>query len=181
MKDITTYINEVSKELAQRAYDKATGAQKNRIKKGYKVAHGEDLDTTDNVKLIKGTWEKGTVEYHGKRIKIEQTRQLLSNSHKHGGVYRDGLFWGKRCAAFPHGYCIGFLINDDIEDYNDPTLKYYWVDKDGKEHDSKEDWEKNSELFYDNPHTISVIPWEKVDKQKSLEGFVKRWILLQER
>ena len=33
MKDITTYINEVSKGLAQRAYNKATGAQKNRIKK----------------------------------------------------------------------------------------------------------------------------------------------------
>lgn len=181
MKDIVTYINEVSKELAQRTYNKATGAQKNRIKKLYKAAHGEDLDTADNVKLIKGTWEEGTVEYHDKRVKIKQTSQLLSTKYNNDHVYTDGLFWGKKCWGFPSGYCIGFLINNDIEDYNDPTLKYYWVDKDGKEHETKEDWDKNSATYYDNPHTISVIPWKKVDKQKSLEGFVKRWIILQER
>jgi len=47
MKDITTYINEVSKELAQRAYDKATGAQKNRIKKLYKEIYGDDVEKSD--------------------------------------------------------------------------------------------------------------------------------------
>ena len=47
MKDIITYINEVSKVLAQRAYNKATGAQKNRIKKLYKEIYGEDVEKSD--------------------------------------------------------------------------------------------------------------------------------------
>ena len=47
MKDIVTYINEVSKELAQRAYKKAKGAQKNRIKKLYKEIHGKDISIKD--------------------------------------------------------------------------------------------------------------------------------------
>lgn len=141
----------------------------------------KDTDKDDEVKLIKGTWEEGTVEYHNKRLKIKQTRQLLADNYEHDSVYKNGLFWGKACPAFPHGYNIGFLINDEIEDYNDPTLKYYWVDKKGNEHDTKSDWQNNSATYYDNPHTISVIPWEKVDKQKSLEGFIKRWVKLQEK
>lgn len=181
MKHLTQYINEVSKELAQRAYNKATGAQKNRIKKSYKEIYGDNLDTDDKVKLIKGTWENGTVEYHGKRVKIQQTRQLLADNYKNDSVYSNGLYWGHAVPAFPHGYYTGFLINGGIEDYNDPTLQYYWVDKNGNEHESKSDWEKNSRPYYDNPYTLKVIPWEKVDKQASLEGFVKRWILLQER
>lgn len=47
MKDIVTYINEVSKGLAQRAYNKATGAQKNRIKKLYKEIYGDDIEKSD--------------------------------------------------------------------------------------------------------------------------------------
>lgn len=47
MKDITTYINEVSKGLVQRAYHKATGAQKNRIKKLYKEIYGDDIEKSD--------------------------------------------------------------------------------------------------------------------------------------
>ena len=47
MKDITTYINEVSKGLVQRAYNKATGAQKNRIKKLYKEIYGDDIEKSD--------------------------------------------------------------------------------------------------------------------------------------
>ena len=47
MKDITTYINEVSKALAQRAYNKATGAQKNRIKTLYKEIYGGDVTKSD--------------------------------------------------------------------------------------------------------------------------------------
>ena len=47
MKDIVTYINEVSKGLAQRAYNKATGAQKNRIKKLYKEICGDDIEKSD--------------------------------------------------------------------------------------------------------------------------------------
>ena len=47
MKDITTYINEVSKGLVQRAYNKATGAQKNRIKKLYKEIYGGDINKKD--------------------------------------------------------------------------------------------------------------------------------------
>lgn len=47
MKDIVTYINEVSKDLVQRAYNKATGAQKNRIKKLYKEIYGDDVTKSD--------------------------------------------------------------------------------------------------------------------------------------
>jgi hypothetical protein len=47
MKDIVTFINEVSKGLAQRAYNKATGAQKNRIKKLYKEIYGDDVTKSD--------------------------------------------------------------------------------------------------------------------------------------
>lgn len=53
MKDITIYINEVSKGLAQKAYNKATGAQKNRLKKLYKEIYGDDIEktTVDNIKF----------------------------------------------------------------------------------------------------------------------------------
>ena len=47
MKDIVTYINEVSKGLVQKAYNKATGAQKNRIKKLYKEIYGDDIEKSD--------------------------------------------------------------------------------------------------------------------------------------
>jgi len=47
MKDIVTFINEVSKELAQRAYNKAIGAQKNRLKKLYKEIYGDDVTKSD--------------------------------------------------------------------------------------------------------------------------------------
>ena len=40
-------INEVSKGLVQRAYKKATGAQKNRIKKLYKEIYGDDITKGD--------------------------------------------------------------------------------------------------------------------------------------
>ena len=51
MKDIVIYINEVSKGLAQRAYNKATGAQKNRIKKLYKEIYGTDVNKSDISKI----------------------------------------------------------------------------------------------------------------------------------
>ena len=47
MKDIVTYINEVSRELAKNAYNKATGAQKNRLKKLYKEIYGDDVTKSD--------------------------------------------------------------------------------------------------------------------------------------
>ena len=47
MKDIITYINEVSKGLVQRAYNKAIGAQKNRLKKLYKEIYGDDVTKSD--------------------------------------------------------------------------------------------------------------------------------------
>ena len=68
----------------------------------------KDTDKDDEVKLIKGTWEEGTVEYHNKRLKIKQTRQLLADNYEHDSVYKNGLFWGKAFPAFPHGYNIGF-------------------------------------------------------------------------
>ena len=47
MKDIITYINEVSKGLVQRAYNKASSAQKNRLKKLYKEIYGDDIEKSD--------------------------------------------------------------------------------------------------------------------------------------
>ncbi len=54
MKDIVTYINEVSKGLVQKAYNKATGAQKNRIKALYKEIYGSDVAKSDvsNIKFV---------------------------------------------------------------------------------------------------------------------------------
>lgn len=54
MKNISEYIiNEVSKGLAQKAYNKATGAQKNRLKKLYKEIYGDDVEKTtlDKIKF----------------------------------------------------------------------------------------------------------------------------------
>lgn len=52
MKSIVEFINEaivneVSHGLAQRAYNKASGAQKNRIKKLYKEIYGKDVNEND--------------------------------------------------------------------------------------------------------------------------------------
>jgi len=51
MKDIVIYINEVSKGLVQRAYNKASGAQKNRFKKLYKEIYGDDVEKSDISKI----------------------------------------------------------------------------------------------------------------------------------
>ena len=50
MKSLRDYIFEVSKDLAKRAFDKAHGAQKNRIRKLYKQVNGEDLTDVDKDK-----------------------------------------------------------------------------------------------------------------------------------
>lgn len=49
MKNLKEYlqINEVSRALAKNAFDKATGAQKNRIKKLYKEIYNDDLEKSD--------------------------------------------------------------------------------------------------------------------------------------
>ena len=49
MKDLKEYlqINEVSRALVKKAFDKATGAQKNRIKKLYKEIYNDDLEKSD--------------------------------------------------------------------------------------------------------------------------------------
>ncbi len=138
------------------------------------------LNNDKEVILIKGTWNKGTVEYNGMRINISISGHWWDENYD--GRNGSGLVWYMTHVAYPRGYSRGFLINDDVKDYKDPTLKYYWVDKKGKEHDTKEDWEDNAtEWVYDNPISAHAIPWKKVDKEASIKGFIKRWVELQQR
>ncbi len=83
MKDIVTYINEVSKGLVQRAYNKATGAQKNRLKKLYKEIYGSDVAKSD-VSHIKFdvTPSEYRVDYYGIYTDNELLRILKTEFSK---------------------------------------------------------------------------------------------------
>lgn len=71
MKSISEFINEaivneVSHAFVQRAYNKASGAQKNRIKKLYQKIYGKDVSKSD-ISHIKFTVDKnkqGEITYH---------------------------------------------------------------------------------------------------------------------
>ena len=130
-------------------------------------------------RIIKGDLFNGEVEYNGVRVKVECTGFWWDDDHHRDG---NGLVWYMTHAAYPRGYSVGYLINDSVKDYEDPSLKYLWVDKAGVVHDTKEDWEKNAtEYIYDNPISRHGIPWSKADKEASIIEFIKRWIDLQKR
>jgi len=87
MKDIVTYINEVSKGLAQRAYNKASGAQKNRLKKLYKEIYGSDISESDvsHIKFVFNNQE--LVDAYGGEEEIKAAftmwpQNILDNIHK---------------------------------------------------------------------------------------------------
>lgn len=70
MKSITEFINEamvneVSHAFVQRAYNKASGAQKNRIKKLYQKIYGKDVSKSDtsHIKFILDKNKQGDLTY----------------------------------------------------------------------------------------------------------------------
>ena len=97
MKDIITYINEVSKGLAQRAYNKATGAQKNRIKKLYKEIYGDDVEKSDvsniNFNIDINKYDNDSYLRMVKSI-FSKWSQTAIDSIKKVSINGDGV-WGK--------------------------------------------------------------------------------------
>jgi len=131
-------------------------------------------------RIIKGTLYKGEVEYNGVRVKVECSGFWWDDqNHNRNG---NGLVWYMTHAAYPQGYSVGYLINDDVKDYTDPSLRYLWVDKKGVVHETEKDWKENAtEYIYDNPISKYGIPWSKADREASIIEFIKRWIDLQKR
>ena len=97
MKDIVTYINEVSKGLAQRAYNKATGAQKNRIKKLYKEIYGDDVEKSDvsniNFNIDINKYDNDSYLSMVKSI-FSMWSQTAIDSIKNVSISNNGM-WGK--------------------------------------------------------------------------------------
>jgi hypothetical protein len=97
MKDIVIYINEVSKGLVQRAYNKASGAQKNRFKKLYKEIYGDDVEKSDvskiNFNIDIDEYDNDSYLSMVKSI-FSKWSQTAINSIKKVSINSDGM-WGE--------------------------------------------------------------------------------------
>lgn len=137
MKDIVTYINEVSKKLVKRAYDKAEGAQKNRIKRLYKAVYDDEIDKDISYKFSIEQFEKLAKE-NGNGIYV---------------IYKDHL----SCDAW-----VMFAVkNNNIEDKKSPccwaTRNYYG---DGKPCGASVDLKNLIEKYSDLTLYISNLSYQ---------------------
>ena len=116
MKDLKEYlqINEVSRTLAKNAFDKATGAQKNRIKKLYKEIYNDNLEESDishiNFKFLRDA--KGGNVFEEDEIKKAFSYWSQKVIDKINNITID--YWYSREPGTGHG---GFEIIIDDESY----------------------------------------------------------------
>lgn len=171
MKNITVYINEGLQNVGELFKSLLKKYDANEISAEVIIqtlrAEIEKEETDDEVKLLKGEWIDGTVQYKGNKYKIKYI------DDKYG--------WGTHSLHWigvnpPGSKDNGFFINQSQEDFSDPTLKFVWVDKNGKLHDTKDDWEEAKKKM-----SYSSGPcWSDVNMALSFAEFIKRWVKLQE-
>ena len=66
-----------------------------------------------------------------------------------------------------------FLINNEE---TPAELRFYWVDKDGIEHNTKDEWIKNATYIIDEQkNKVIGIAWEKIKTNDTIIGYIKKW------
>ena len=150
MKDIVTYINEVSKGLVQRAYNKASGAQKNRLKKLYKEIYGDDVTKGDISKIDFDINTNGILDDDDLKNEFKRWSQDVLDKINHIEIEYEDEGTG---ASYGNNFEAKWRINIDGSEY----YEEYSYDSDGNvkikecypeyEHESPDIWEFIAMLY----------------------------------
>ena len=144
-----------------RKYDKKEVSAENvieAIRKGvlYDII---DIQQNDNPTLYAGQLLNGVLNYKDKKIKISKL------DTKVGNIFFSYYIKGQ-------GIQHGFLLNDE----QSKVVPYYWVDKDGIEHNTKDEWVKNATYIIDDyGNKVIGIEWKKLNTKDTIIGYIKKW------
>ena len=119
-----------------------------------------DKKLNANKVLYAGQLLNGVLNYKDKKIKIEKLDSKIDNIffsyYKKGQIVKNS-----------------FLINNEE---TPAELRFYWVDKDGIEHNTKDDWIKNATYIIDDQkNKVIGIEWKKLNIKDTIIGYVKKW------
>ncbi len=119
-----------------------------------------DKKLNANKVLYAGQLLHGILNYKDKKIKIEKLDSKIDNIffsyYKKGQIVKNS-----------------FLINNEE---TPAELRFYWVDKDGIEHNTKDDWIKNATYIIDDQkNKVIGIEWKKLNIKDTIIGYVKKW------
>ena len=107
-----------------------------------------------DVKIVSKATKSVTVEYQGKRFKINVIKNMFTYQTKENGPI-----------------ITGFSINgEQMKCLTDAG--YTFVDKEGKLHNSEIDWDNIAVVKEQN---IKGIPWASIKPIQSIQVFIKAW------
>ena len=146
-------LKQVLSELIQK-YDKNEVSAENVIE-----ALRKEISSNDEVTLYAGRLLNGILNYKDKKIKISKLDTTPN----------DTLF-----SYYIKGQGIqhGFLLNGE----QSKVVPYFWVDKDGIEHNTKDEWVKNAAYIIDDyGNKVFGIEWKKLNVKDTIVGYIKKW------
>ena len=118
-----------------------------------------DIQQNDNPTLYAGQLLNGILNYKDKKIKIAKLDTKVDNAFFSYYIKGQGI---------QHG----FLLNGE----QSKGVPYYWVDKDGVEHNTKDEWVKNATYIMDDQkNKVIGIEWKKLNIKDTIIGYVKKW------
>ena len=146
-------LEQVLTELIQK-YDKKEVSAENIIE-----AIRKEISSNDEVTLYAGQLLNGVLNYKDKKIKISKLNTKASNTFFSYYIKGQGI---------QHG----FLLNGE----QSKLVPYYWVDKDGIEHNTKDEWVKNATYIMDDQgNKVFGIEWKKLNTKDTIVGYIKKW------
>ena len=146
-------LKQVLTELIQK-YDKKELSAENVIESLRK-----EISSNDEVALYAGQLLNGILNYKDKKIKISKLDTKVAN------VFFAYYIKGQ-------GIQHGFLLNGE----QSKLVPYYWVDKDGIEYNTKDEWVKNATYIMDDQgNKVFGIEWKKLNVKDTIVGYIKKW------
>ena len=146
-------LKQVLTELIQK-YDNKELSAENVI-----AALRKEISSYNKVTLYAGHLLNGVLNYKDKKIKISTLDTKADNTFFSYYIKGQGI---------QHG----FLLNGE----QSKVLPYCWIDKDGIEHNTKDEWVKNATYIMDDQgNKIFGIEWKKLNIKDTIIGYVKKW------
>ena len=146
-------LEQILIELVQK-YDNIEITAENVIK-----AIRKELNIEDVPHLYAGSFLNGIIHYKDKTIKITTNTQLRINK-----TFFSYWIEGSQVKN-------SFLIdNQDAP----KELRFYWVDKEGIEHNTKEEWEKAAVKYKINGMQVIGIEWKQINISKTMKEYTKK-------
>ena len=146
-------LEQVLSELIQK-YDKKELSAENVID-----ALRKEISINDEVALYAGQLLNGILNYKDKKIKIAKLDTKAGNTFFSYYIKGQGI---------QHG----FLLNGA----QSKVIPYFWVDKDGIEHNTKDEWVKNATyIMNEQGNKVIGIEWKKLNTKDTIIGYIKKW------